>query len=89
MGCASCVSTVSGVLEQIPRISKHDVSFETGIAKVWLYKENGREMNDSREKVMSTIITMLSDAGFPADSVDATNEQNMSDYQIFSSKKES
>ena len=60
MGCASCVSTVSKVLEAYDGVLKHSISFEEGMVYVTYNRESvdtSKRWNEIQEK--------LTDAGFP------------------------
>ncbi|GFH55806.1 copper-transporting ATPase-like protein [Chaetoceros tenuissimus] len=65
MGCASCVSTVSKVLEACDGILKHSVSFEKGV----VYVTYNREKADV-DKAWTEIQEKLTDAGFPPNKIE-------------------
>ena len=65
MGCASCVSTVSKVLETWDRVLKHSISFEEGMVYVTYNRQNA-----DANKAWSEIQEKLTDAGFPPNKIE-------------------
>lgn len=65
MGCASCVSTVSKVLEACDGVLKHSISFEEGLVYVTYDGQNS-----DTTKAWSEIQEKLTDAGFPPNRIE-------------------
>ena len=65
MGCASCVSTVSGVFDSMKGVVSYNVSLEDGLAEVVLEDPN----NEDNDSLWRGIAQKLEAAGFPAETV--------------------
>ena len=60
VGCAACLTTVSGVLRQIDAIANYDANMDTGILTVYA---NGTE--ESGQVLSNEILDKLDQVGFP------------------------
>lgn len=69
LGCASCVSTVSSLLDSLEIVVNHRVQFEDGIVEVEIVPDTEGRAND--DLFWHQISTELADAGFPAKRIDA------------------
>mmetsp|Transcript_5873 Transcript_5873/g.14702 ORF Transcript_5873/g.14702 Transcript_5873/m.14702 type:complete len:296 (-) Transcript_5873:186-1073(-) len=71
MGCSSCVSTVSKVLDSIDGVRRHSVTLESGIAEIVLDEKSfGNRRNtpsNQHDQLWKDIANQLQAAGFPAD----------------------
>ena len=65
MGCASCVSNVSGVFDSMKGVVSYNVSLEDGLAEVVLEDPN----NEDNDSLWRGIAQKLEAAGFPAETV--------------------
>ena len=64
LGCASCVSTVSSLLDRLEIVVNHRVQFEDGIVEVEIAPDTqGKANND-------LLLSEFADAGFPAKRID-------------------
>lgn len=82
MGCSSCVSTVSKVLDSINGVLRHTVNLENGIAKIVLdeaivlrhFKLSITE-SSVHNVLWKNVARRLEEAGFPADIPDSKKER--------------
>lgn len=68
LGCASCVSTVSSLLDSLEIVINHRVQFEDGVVEVEIAPDTDGKAND--DLFRHQISTELADAGFPAKRID-------------------
>lgn len=68
LGCASCVSTVSGLLDRLEIVVNHRVHFEDGVVQVEIAPDTQSNAND--DLLWHQISSELADAGFPAKRID-------------------
>ena len=65
LGCAACVSKVSGVLDGIGEVASYTVSLETGLAQVYLKQK----LPDGKMGTGRRVVAKVEAAGFPASDV--------------------
>lgn len=89
MGCASCVSTVSTLLDGLEGVMSHKVTLEDGLAEVILAKSSSTNVNsnsndyvmessDTKQDILSwkDIAAKLEAAGFPAEYVEDDSKKH-------------
>lgn len=77
MGCISCVTTISNLLDGLEGVMSYKVSLEDGLAEVILAESSTNIEGSSdkhHERLWKDIAAKLELAGFPAESVDGSKK---------------